>query len=173
MALLVFDMSNMSTLASVLKWRDEVLLTLPKEACERSSGGEQDIASVESSPILFLVGTKCDLTLNGASRRFIEEQANKIAASLCAELWFVSAKTGENVDELFRRVAALAFERSILDEIKHNKLQSSTIGSSLRDKILHPQRELVNQTNKLVNITLKKKGDDRRSRCVNVQFVVK
>lgn len=173
MALLVFDMSNMSTLASVLKWRDEVLLSLPKEADDRSVGGKLDNAHSESSPILFLVGTKSDLTLNGASRRFIEEQANKIASSLGAELWFVSAKTGDNVDELFRRVAALSFERTILDEIKHNKSQSSTLGSSLRDKILHPQRQLLNQTNKLVKITRKKKGDDQRSRCVNVQFVIK
>lgn len=173
-ALLVFDMSNLSTLANVLTWKDEV--------CNSSKTFEQlaneDIMNRKASsdpnqPLIFLVGTKSDLPLTEYSKSFIKEQANKVASLLQAELWFVSAQTGENVNELFNRVAALCFNRTILAEIQKIRFETSTLGACLKEKILQQRRELWHQSSKLIKVTKKREGDDRRSRCVNVQCVIK
>lgn len=39
-----------------------------------------------------------------------------MAGEMNAEYWAVSAKTGYNIDKLFCRIAALAFNESILNE---------------------------------------------------------
>lgn len=187
-ALLVFDMSNLNTLANVLKWKDDVI-QLSKTYNQLSS--ELDLTTVGSNsdrthqpsstaphddqtPLLFLVGTKSDLMQqNEAHCAFIKEQANRIACILQAELWFVSAQTGDNVNELFNRVAALSFNRCILSEIQRTRFEASTIGACLKEKILQQQKELWLQSSKLIKITRKKPGDDRRSKCVNIQCVIK
>lgn len=182
MALLVFDMSNMSTLANVFKWKEEVLagsktfdqLTNEHDALKLTNQrNNRDEHDANSKPLLFLVGTKSDLPLTESSRVFIREQANKIASILQAELWFVSARTGENVNELFNRIAALAFNRCILVEILRARFEASTMGACLKEKFLQQQRELWNQSSKLIKITKRKDGDDRRTRCVNIQCVIK
>jgi len=175
---LVFDVSNLSTLANVLGWRDEVVCsskTFEQLATEMdiSNHRTSKLPTDPGSPLLFLVGTKSDLPLTESSRSFIKEQANKIANLLQAELWFVSAQTGENVNELFNRVAALAFNRCILEEMHRVKYETSTLGACIKEKILQQQRELWHQSSKLVKITKKREGDDKRSRCVNIQCVIK
>ena len=177
-ALLVFDMSNMSTLANVLRWKDEVLessKTFDQLSNELDSGnnGNEKRNAQDNSPLLFLVGTKCDLPLSEASKYFIHEQANKIANILRAELWFVSAQSGQNVNELFNRVASLTFNRCIQSEIQRIKFEASTLGACLKEKIIQQQRELWNQSSKLIKITKKREGDERRTRCVNIQCVIK
>lgn len=186
MALIVFDMSSMSTLANVVKWRDEILASW-KTFDQLSGEYEQErvkLATVNGraglagraqleAPLLFLVGTKSDLPLTEARRAFMREQANRVAAAIGAELWFVSAQTGENVNELFNRIAALSFNRCILNELQRLKFDASTMGACLREKLLQQQRELWSQSSKLIKITRKREGDDRRTRCVNVQCVIK
>lgn len=170
-------MSNLSTLANVLRWKDEVLcssktfdqLAYEDQTRQRVGARQKDL----DSPLLFLVGTKSDLPLTESSLSFVKEQANKIAAILQAELWFVSAQTGDNVNEFFNRVAALSFNRCILSEIQKIKFETSTLGNCIKEKILQQQKELWHQSSKLVKITKKKEGDDRRSRCVNIQCVIK
>ncbi|KAI4536502.1 hypothetical protein MG293_013894 [Ovis ammon polii] len=66
---------------------------------------------------LFLVGTKKDL-LSGAACEQAEAEAVRLANEMQAEYWSVSAKTGENVKAFFSRVAALAFERSVLKDLE-------------------------------------------------------
>lgn len=173
--MLVFDISNLTTLANVLRWRDEVIdssKTFDQMALEQSGQRKHGYVST-NSPLLFLVGTKSDLPISEPARLFIREQANKIAQILEAELWFVSAQTGENVNELFNRVAALTFNRCILTEIEKIKFESSTFGSCIKEKLLQHQRDLWNQSSKLIKITKKKDGDERRTKCVNVQCVIK
>lgn len=175
-ALLVFDMSNMSTLANVLRWKDEVLSsskTFDQLASEQANNDNSFDKSNQDLPLLFLVGTKCDLPIAETTRAFIKEQANKIATILQAELWFVSAQTGENVQELFHRVAALSFNRSILGEIQRVKFETSTIGACLKEKIIQQQKELWNQSSKFIKITRRKEGDEKRTRCINIQCVIK
>jgi GTPase SAR1 family protein len=178
-AILVFDMSSMSSLASVVKWKEDVLAaskTFDQLEAEHHSGPDEQTAQDDTArdgPLIFLVGTKCDLSLTEASRVFMREQANKIASILQAELWFVSAQTGENVDELFNRIAALSFNRLILEEIQRIKFETSTLGVCLKEKLLQQRRESWIQANKVIKITKKKDGDDRRTRCINIQCVIK
>lgn len=173
-ALLVFDVSNMSTLANVLRWKEEVLCSSRdfEQLCDDQTTPEKS-ANHNNSPLLFLVGTKWDLPLAESRRDFIKEQANKIANILKAELWFVSAQTGENVSELFNRVAGISFNYCISGEIQRIKYEASTIGATLKEKIWHQQKELWLQSSKLIKITKKKEGDEKRSKCVNVQCVIK
>lgn len=190
-ALLVFDMSNLNTLANVLKWKDDILqssktyhqqcdldtsaTTTTTTTSDKSTLKQQNGRATDSdqTPLLFLVGTKSDLKQNEASCAFIKEQANRIACLLQAELWFVSAQTGDNVKELFNRVAALSFNRCILSEIQRCRFEASTIGACLKEKIIQQQKELWLQSSKLIKITRKKPGDDRRTKCVNIQCVIK
>ncbi|XP_005007302.1 ras-related protein Rab-36 isoform X4 [Cavia porcellus] len=75
------------------------------------------------SCFIFLVGTKKDL-LSGAACEQAEAEAVHLANEMQAEYWSVSAKTGENVKAFFSRVAALAFEQSVLQELeKRNSTQ--------------------------------------------------
>ncbi|KAM5226589.1 ras-related protein Rab-36 isoform 3-T3 [Hipposideros larvatus] len=69
------------------------------------------------SCFVFLVGTKKDL-LSGAACEQAEVEAVHLANEMQAEYWSVSAKTGENVKAFFSRVAALAFEQSVLQDLE-------------------------------------------------------
>lgn len=70
-------------------------------------------------PMMFLVGNKKELLCESAYQ-FVEEQAINMAKELNAEYWAVSAQTGENVHELFDRIAALTFQEMIWREIEDN-----------------------------------------------------
>ncbi|ELK26399.1 Ras-related protein Rab-36 [Myotis davidii] len=119
----------------------------PVGAPEPGPSGRQwlEDALRENEPgscFIFLVGTKKDLLgevgreaqweAAATSRRLLEgplpqsraacEQAEgeavHLANQLQAEYWSVSAKTGENVTAFFSRVAALAFEQSVLQALE-------------------------------------------------------
>ncbi|XP_012969398.1 ras-related protein Rab-36 isoform X2 [Mesocricetus auratus] len=55
---------------------------------------------------------------SGAACEQVEAEAVHLANELRAEYWSVSAKTGENVKAFFSRVAALAFEQSVLQDLE-------------------------------------------------------
>lgn len=184
-ALLVFDMTNLTTMANIIRWKEEILTaskshdqfslitdqqspntTLPTTF---SRNGQSEL----SQPLLFLVGTKCDLIQSEANRKFMRDQANKLAKLINAELWFVSSETGENIEELFNRVAALSFNNSVLTEVRRIKFETSTIGASLKEKLMQQQKDLWAQSSRLIKITKRRDGDERRSRCINVQCVIK
>lgn len=57
----------------------------------------------------------------------IEKFATKIAEEVNAEYWAISAKTGEGVQQLFRRIVALAFNR--IFEKQDEMFQSIKLGS--------------------------------------------
>uniref|UniRef100_A0A8C5WPC6 Ras-related protein Rab-36 n=1 Tax=Laticauda laticaudata TaxID=8630 RepID=A0A8C5WPC6_LATLA len=80
------------------------------------------------SSFVFLVGTKKDLLSNAESER-TERDAVRLANEMQAEYWSVSAKTGENVKDFFFRVAALAFERSVLMELEKSCNRLLPIGT--------------------------------------------
>lgn len=63
----------------------------------------------------------------------IEIYALAIASELNAEYWPVSSKTGENINELFNRIAALTFDRFIKNEDNFNK--QIQIGTNLIKRI--------------------------------------
>ncbi|GFS70139.1 ras-related protein Rab-34 [Nephila pilipes] len=94
--ILVFDFSHISSLYNIPKWLDDTL-------------------KCTDSPLLFLVGTQKDKVTNSAYK-LTENEAMKLANTIGAEYCPVSAKTGENVERLFRRIAVLTFSENILKE---------------------------------------------------------
>ncbi|VFV45565.1 ras-related protein rab-36-like [Lynx pardinus] len=79
------------------------------------------------SCFVFLVGTKKDL-LSGAACEQAEVEAVRLASEMQAEYWSVSAKTGENVKAFFSRVAALAFEQSVLQDLERRSSAQLQVG---------------------------------------------
>jgi len=51
----------------------------------------------------------------------MERLAGVAAAELQAEYWSVSARSGFKVTEFFQRIAGLAFEEAVKQDIKSNK----------------------------------------------------
>ncbi|XP_047445632.1 ras-related protein Rab-36 isoform X2 [Mugil cephalus] len=94
----VFDMADIKSLDNTRQWLEEALRENEPNSC-----------------FVFLVGTKTDL-LPLEEKRRTEKDALRIATEMHAEFWAVSAKTGENVQGFFFRIAALAFENCILKD---------------------------------------------------------
>ncbi|XP_076773258.1 ras-related protein Rab-36 isoform X2 [Arvicanthis niloticus] len=95
-----FDLTDVQTLEHTRQWLEDVLRENEAGSC-----------------FIFLVGTKKDL-LSGAACEQAEAEAVHLANEMQAEYWSVSAKTGENVKAFFSRVAALAFEQSVLQDLE-------------------------------------------------------
>ncbi|XP_077508793.1 ras-related protein Rab-36-like [Amblyomma americanum] len=110
--ILVFDLSLASNLYNTPQWLQETL--------ERTGPGHE--------PVRFLVGTK-DL-LNDGSLDGMEGDATKITRRLDAEYWSVSAKTGENVQQLFFRVAALAFAKCLTRELQEKESPEKVVSNN-------------------------------------------
>ncbi|XP_022217674.2 ras-related protein Rab-34 isoform X2 [Drosophila obscura] len=109
-----YDMSRRDTLESAKKWLASAL-------------------NYNSShrPLVFLVGTKADLLTKEEFMR-MERLAGMAAAELNAEYWSVSARSGFNVTELFQRLAALAFEEAVkqqLGSLKGTAQEQATLAS--------------------------------------------
>ncbi|XP_059511127.1 ras-related protein Rab-36 isoform X4 [Stegostoma tigrinum] len=108
--IITFDLADIQTLEHTKQWLEDAL----KE-------NEQGLSTI------FLVGSKKDL-LSQAEYERTEADAIKMATEMQAEYWAVSSKTGENVREFFFRVAALAFEASLLKELERSDFPSAKIG---------------------------------------------
>ncbi|KAJ6659043.1 hypothetical protein lerEdw1_019345 [Lerista edwardsae] len=113
----VFDLTDIQTLDHTKQWLEDALR-------ENDPG----------SSFVFLVGTKKDLVSDAACER-TELDAIRFANTMQAEYWSVSAKTGENVKDFFSRVAALAFEKSMLMELEKSNGRMAQIGAGNLIKI--------------------------------------
>ncbi|RZC35105.1 ras-related protein Rab-34 [Asbolus verrucosus] len=112
--MLVFDLSTIRTLAGCKNWLRDAL----------------EVSNDIESPFIFLVGSKKDL-LSEEAYKNVEDIAEKVAKNLNAEFWSVSSKTGENINDLFFRAAALSFDehlKSACEKINRNEIH---IGSDL------------------------------------------
>ncbi|XP_006901487.1 PREDICTED: ras-related protein Rab-36 [Elephantulus edwardii] len=107
-----FDLSDVQTLEHTRQWLEDALR-------ENEPG----------CSAVFLVGTKKDL-LSGAACEQVELEAVRLANVMQAEYWAVSSKTGENVKALFSRVAALAFEQSVLQELDRRSSARLQVGDA-------------------------------------------
>ncbi|XP_074777336.1 ras-related protein Rab-36 isoform X2 [Athene noctua] len=118
----VFDLADIQTLDHTKQWLEDALRE-----------NEPD------SSFIFLVGTKKDLVSDAVCER-TELDAIRFANEMQAEYWSVSAKTGENVKEFFSRVAALAFEQSMIKELEKTDGHMVQIGTGnlikLEDKMM-------------------------------------
>ncbi|XP_010745278.2 ras-related protein Rab-36 isoform X1 [Larimichthys crocea] len=110
----VFDMADIKSLDHTRQWLEEAMRENEPDSC-----------------FIFLVGTKSDL-LPSEERQRTEKDALRIATEMHAEFWAVSAKTGENVQGFFFRVAALAFEKCILEDMENGVPASIGRGASIK-----------------------------------------
>ncbi|XP_039703666.1 ras-related protein Rab-36 isoform X3 [Pteropus medius] len=106
-----FDLTDMQTLEHTRQWLEDALRENEPGSC-----------------FVFLVGTKKDL-LSGAACEQAEVEAMHLANEMQAEYWSVSAKTGENVKPFFSRVAALAFEQSVLRDLERRSSARLQVGN--------------------------------------------
>ncbi|XP_055002608.1 ras-related protein Rab-36 isoform X2 [Sorex araneus] len=105
-----FDLTDVQTLEHTRQWLEDALRENEPGSC-----------------FVFLVGTKKDL-LSGAACEQVEADAVRLANEMQAEYWSVSAKTGENVKAFFSRVAALAFEQSVLQDLERRSSTRLQVG---------------------------------------------
>ncbi|XP_073860380.1 ras-related protein Rab-36 isoform X5 [Macaca fascicularis] len=105
-----FDLTDVQTLEHTRQWLEDALRENEAGSC-----------------FIFLVGTKKDL-LSGAACEQVEAEAVHLAKEMQAEYWSVSAKTGENVKAFFSRVAALAFEQSVLQDLERRSSARLQVG---------------------------------------------
>lgn len=124
--LVVFDLSDIKTLDGSSRWLNEALAE-----------------NANHCPDVFLVGTKKDLC-KPIDLKKIEERAMEVATAANAEYWSVSSKTAENVNLLFTRSAALAFDQVILREIQDTEL----FGNKEKPQIGNELLRLDNTTHK-------------------------
>ncbi|XP_058794200.1 ras-related protein Rab-36 isoform X3 [Phymastichus coffea] len=110
--MIVFDLGSLMSLHHCQQWLAEA---------NRSNNGPHHI---------FLVGTKRDL-LSNQVYEIVEKKALEISRRMKAELWAVSARTGDGVAELFARITALAFNASVLREVTSLRLEPITLGTDL------------------------------------------
>lgn len=71
-----------------------------------------------TTPEIFLIGNKLDL-MKEHILESVREKAINLANEINAEYWEVSAKSGENVKEMFARVAVLCFDQAVLRETEN------------------------------------------------------
>lgn len=113
---------------------------------------------------MFLVGAKKDLLCESAYH-FVNKEAVKVANDLEAELWQVSAQTGENVNELFARIASLAFNTMLSNEIKE---ESNQMGVKEFGTFATRKKE-----KNFIRISKKKKGERNKNYCIEMSCVIK
>ncbi|TNM85154.1 hypothetical protein fugu_009332 [Takifugu bimaculatus] len=100
--IVVFDLSSVTSLTHARQWLEDAMK-------------ENDPSSV----LLFLVGTKRDLTTADQLYQ-TEQEAIRLSEEIKAEYWAVSAKSGDGVRDFFFRVASLTFEAVVLSELENS-----------------------------------------------------
>lgn len=103
--IICFDLSNFQSFLNVKFWLNEVL---------DISGGtstSQPMVADSDRPFIFLIGTKKDMISNRDQEDRLQKEAKELADQIQAEFWMVSSANGDNVLELFHRVACLTFNR--------------------------------------------------------------
>jgi small GTP-binding protein len=88
-ALILFDLTEKSTLAHVQQWYDEVANTVGKIP-------------------MIIIGNKSDLPFKDK----IIEKADSMAKELGGIFYKASAKTGENMAEIFQKISQMIFDNS-------------------------------------------------------------
>lgn len=107
--IICFDLSNFQSFLNVKFWLSEVLDTSSTNVSGSSPASAP--ASDPTRPFIFLIGTKKDLLASREVQQRTESEAAELAEQIQAEYWSVSSASGDNVSELFHRVACLTFDR--------------------------------------------------------------
>ena len=117
-AIIVFDVTSKDSFEGVVDWYDDLM-----ENCG------------PSKPKIIIVGNKTDLL----EREVLAEDGHQFAEGIACDYIEVSARTGEHVEELFRRIGELADEKlTAMADAARDEVKLETPDS--------PQREEVNRT---------------------------
>ncbi|XP_068179219.1 ras-related protein Rab-42b isoform X2 [Antennarius striatus] len=98
--LLVFDISNRESFDHINEWYDEIYDRVQPQRLQ-----------------FMLVGQKCDLDAEG-ERVVSQEDAEKLAEQLGVPYVEVSAKTGENVKDIFEQLTQTVYQGLVHGDIK-------------------------------------------------------
>lgn len=150
-AIIVFDFSSIHTLSGIKRWANEIL----NYAINKNS-----VTGQLDEPILFVVGTKKDLVCETVFD-YIEQEAIKISKEIKAQYWAVSSQTGENINQLFRNVAAFTFSEIILRAIEANDYALKT-----DDKKVYANN-FINQQSSPIKLNQIKKNNKERFKGLN------
>jgi small GTP-binding protein len=117
--ILAYDITNEETLEKTKSWLREA-----REFCT-------------SDFYIFLVSTKKDLIMDDSEEFSLrEKRAAQFAEDFEAEYWSTSSRTGDNVEELFTRIASVTFERVMKSEIEATNSIRETTGQLAQNSSL-------------------------------------
>ncbi|CAH1399301.1 unnamed protein product [Nezara viridula] len=123
----VFDLSELSTLHECKKWLDE--------------------ASYQNNHnFVFLVGNKLD-KMSDQTFLGMKETISETCKDLNAEFWAVSSKTGKQVSNLFLRMAYLTFEKIVLGKLDCANDKSELFSSGSRITLRNTRHKNERQSN--------------------------
>lgn len=131
--MICFDYSKIQSLHTARKWLDNAIAENPTQEF-----------------LLFLVGTKRELVGESIARE-IETDAIKIAKGLNAEFWAVSAKTGDNIEQLFSRVGCLVFDFLLMKEMNSDDRRASKMISEVGPKKIVIDEDFHRKTRDMPN----------------------
>ncbi|KAK9504501.1 hypothetical protein O3M35_010818 [Rhynocoris fuscipes] len=109
---IVFDLGKIGSLINCRQWCEDAL---------------KENENKFPPPFVFLVGNKLDSLTLGCYDS-IHQFVVRMVKDIRAEYWPVSSKTGINITQLFKRIAALAFHSKVLQEITSAQVTKIDIG---------------------------------------------
>ena len=103
--LLVYDITNLNSFSRVKKWREE-------------------LKTFNNNAIIVIAGNKCDFLndKNNINKEFVDINiAKKYANDNNIELFFTSAKNGDNIIEVFENLMEKVFNKFVKNSIPDHK----------------------------------------------------
>eukprot|EP00112_Aurelia_sp_Birch-Aquarium-sp1_P013228 Seg2800.3 transcript_id=Seg2800.3/GoldUCD/mRNA.D3Y31 product="Ras-related protein Rab-36" protein_id=Seg2800.3/GoldUCD/D3Y31 len=107
--MVTFDLTESLSLTHARSWLDEALNN-----------------TRTTVPEIFLVGNKKD-SCKSRQLEEIRKEAKAVCEEMNAEYWEVSAKSGENVKDLFTRISAICFDQAVLRELEDQKVKTEKV----------------------------------------------
>ena len=107
--LLVYDITNLNSFSRVKKWREE-------------------LKTFNNNAIIVIAGNKCDFLndKNNINKEFVDiDIAKKYANDNNIELFFTSAKNGDNIIEVFENLMEKVFNKFVKNYVPNNKKESN------------------------------------------------
>ena len=107
--LLVYDITNLNSFSRVKKWREE-------------------LKTFNNDAIIIICGNKCDFLndKNNINKEFVDiDIAKKYANDNNIELFFTSAKNGDNIIEVFENLMEKVFNKFVKNYVPNNNKDSN------------------------------------------------
>ena len=116
--LLVYDITNLNSFSRVKKWREE-------------------LKTFNNNAIIVIAGNKCDFLndKNNINKEFVDiDIAKKYANDNNIELFFTSAKNGDNIIEVFENLMEKVFNKFVKNYVPNNNKDSNERNIVIRNE---------------------------------------